>query len=195
MTAETAIQCLAILQGSYPGEAHKLSGDNGRRTASVMQAMFRKVDDAVALEAVGKCCESCDSLPSMAEIRKTIKEIQSRQALPDFTALPPAVNALGRERVLEIISKAKERRQAKLKRQQHGYDLNDREQYSHLSDELIAFARKRFSDITLARIDANAQEFKFNMESGSMLDGKLLAMRIDKYTGLIDNVVILPATQ
>ena len=189
MTAETAMQALEILKASYPGKAYKLSGDGARRTAGIMEAMFRRTDDAVFLNAVGKCCENCETLPSMAIIRKSVKEIQN--AVPDFMAIPAPVNVIGVERIRAIKEKAKaEAIKRAQRRNKQKIDPNDAEYYSYLTQEIVRFAKNKFPDISLEQIAAYNDEFQYNMNCRGQLDGHPLVMRIDKYTGNICNVVL-----
>lgn len=189
MTAETAMQALEILKASYPGEAYKLSGDGARRTAGIMEAMFRRTDDAVFLNAVGKCCENCEKLPSMAIIRKAVKEIQN--AVPDFVSLPAPVNVIGIDKIKAIKEKARAEAVKRAKqRDKKQIDPNDTDYYSYIPSTLVRFAKNKFPDISLEQIAAYNDEFQYNMDCRGQLDGHPLVMRIDKYTGNICNVVL-----
>lgn len=189
MTAETAMQALEILKASYPGEAYKLSGDGARRTAGIMEAMFRRTDDAVFLNAVGKCCEACENLPSMAIIRRAVKEIQN--AVSDFVSLPTPVNVVGIDKIKAIKMKAKEEAEKRARRRNNQQiDPNDADYYSYLPPDIVRFAKNKFRDISLEQIAAYSDEFQYNMDCRGQIDGHPLVMRIDKYTGNICNVVL-----
>lgn len=189
MTAETAMQALEILKASYPGEAYKLSGDGARRTAGIMEAMFRRTDDAVFLNAVGKCCENCEKLPSMAIIRKAVKEIQN--AVPDFVSLPAPVNVIGIDKIKAIKAKAKAEAEKRARRRNNQrIDPNDAEYYSYLPPDIVRVAKHKFPDISLEQIAAYNDEFQYNMDCRGQLDEHPLVMRIDKYTGNICNVIL-----
>lgn len=192
MNVETVQKVTEILQSCYPGDAYKLSGDIGLGFKKMLGARFRRTDDDIVILAIGKCCESYETLPSIATIAKAVREIQNR--VPEYDALPPAeLSYIGLEKIEKIKTAAKERWKKRDKAEKP--DPNDASYYAFLDPALVQYARRKFPDITLERIDSNASEIRYNMEQGGMVDGYPMGLVVNKYTGDIYNHVFVPAEQ
>lgn len=189
MTGTMTDKILQTLRGSYPNDAWKLEGDRANEWTTMMLAIFGKYSDADVYEAVAKCVLACDSLPSMAVIRKAI--VAKKSAVPYFVALPQSTNRIGKERIDVIVNAAIAKRNKKQEAEKN-IDPNDSEYYSNLPQGLIDFARRKFPDISLKLIDKNRNEFDFVREQVSKLDGFPLGLRMDKKTGDIYTVVGYP---
>ena len=190
MNIATAEKIAEILQSCYPGDAQKLSGVVGNGFKKMLVARFRSTDDDDVILAVGKCCESCETLPSIATIGKAVREIQNR--VPEYDALPAAeISYIGIDKIEQIKAKAKERWEKRKKPEKP--DPNDEDYYSFLDPELVQYARRKMPDITLERIDKNSAEIRYNMEQGGMIDGFPMGLVVNKYTGDIYNHVFVPA--
>lgn len=190
MTEEMALKVLKLIQSSYPGESHKLEGDRMEATKRVMLALFSRTENAIVLQAAGKCIANLTHLPSLAEIRKAVKEIQN--TIPEFKVLPESpLNAIGMERVREIQEKARTRWAENHEKEGKRIDPNDAEYYSFLEPELVQYVRRKMRDLTLQRIAENESEIRFNMENGGQLDGHPMGLVIDKFTGQINNHVFV----
>ena len=180
------------LQSCFPGEAYKLNGAVGTGFEKMLQVRFSRTDEGVVMLAVARCCEHCEKLPSIATIAKAVKEIQNN--VPEYDALPPAeLSYIGLEKIEQIKAAAKERWEKRDKQEKP--DPNDASYYAFLDPALVQYARRKFPDITLERIDRNASEIRYNMEQGGMVDGYPMGLVVNKYTGDIYNHVFVPAEQ
>lgn len=192
MTAEIVNKIREVLQGYYPGEAYKLTGVLGTRFSNAMMGVFAKTDDRVVLEALESVCNGSDNLPSVPMIRKAVKEIANR--IPDYVALPaPEQEPVNPDLIGDLLAAAKKRaRERQEARTTRDIDPNDADYYQ-VPPELVAFARRKFPEISLKRIAENESEFSWNYRMGGMCDGHPMGLVPDPFSGLISNHIYIPS--
>lgn len=183
MTAETAKQILMIFRGNYPGEGWKLEGDRGKLFVVALLDQLGKYPDRFTLRAAQKAIDaSPGNIPSIPLMKQIIK--QAVNAVPEYKALPGAeMSQAGRQRVADMVKDVKEKWHSK---DWHGQTIAD------VPDDVAAFARRHFHDISDATIVRNSDVFAAGLREGMQIDGYKYYFLLGKLTGGVWPVVKYP---
>lgn len=180
MTAETAKQILMIFRGNYPGEGWKLEGDRGKLFVVALLDQLGKYPDRFALRAAQKAIDaSPGNIPSIPLMKQIIK--QAVNAVPEYRALPGAeMSQAGRQRVVDMVKDVKRKWHSK---DGHGRTIAD------VPDDVAAFARRHFHEISDATIVRNSDVFAAGLCECMKIDGNPYYYIMGKLTGAVWPVV------
>lgn len=198
MTPEDVEGIIEILAGNYPAEAWKLNGRTGKGFAAAMSKRFAKIETDAVFDALDGVMEENKTMPSVTVIWNAVKNKKNR--VPDFKALPeaaaPQVNQQGVKRAKEMLNRFRNWHNMNMtgpgaKQPWHWPPSASEREIKALSK----FAATLFPDITESQIATNFDVFREQYRLRGWLDGHRTKLVIDKYTGLVDQFVVIKGEQ